>query len=37
MQLLNLSPVSDHVHFTTYKSFTLLVWVCEEIVALHRS
>ena len=37
MQLLNLLPVLDHVHFTTCKDFTLLVWVCEEIVALHRS
>jgi hypothetical protein len=36
VQLLNLSPVLDHVHFTKYKSFTLLVWFSEEIVALHR-
>lgn len=36
MQLLNLLLVLDHENFTTYKSFSLLVWVCEEIVALQR-
>jgi len=36
VQLLNLLLVLDHEHFSTYKSFSSLVWVCEEIVALHR-